>query len=61
MKTLTIEQFQEKFDEYLDKIESGESFLIKSEYGEALILPYAIYKTEIDDLVRIHVEHEGGS
>lgn len=61
MKILTIDQFQEKFDEYFDKVESGESFLIKSEYGEALILPYAVYKTEIDELVRIHTEHEEGS
>jgi hypothetical protein len=61
MKTLTIEQFQEKFDEYFDKVETGETFLIKSEYGEALVVPYAVYKKEIDELVEIYTNHEEGS
>lgn len=60
MKTLTIKELQENFDEYLDKVESGESFLIKSEYGCAVLVPHQEYK-EVDDLIRIHTDHEEGS
>jgi prevent-host-death family protein len=59
METLTIEQLQENFEEYLDKVEAGQSFLIKSEYGTAVLVPYQEYK-EVDDLIRIHTDHEEG-
>jgi prevent-host-death family protein len=59
METLTIEQLQENFEEYLDKVEAGQSFLIKSEYGNAILIPYEEYK-EVDDLIRIHTDHEEG-
>jgi prevent-host-death family protein len=60
MKTVTIEDLQKNFDEYLDKVEAGESFLIKSEYGSAVLVPCQEYK-EVDDLIRIHTDHEEGS
>ena len=59
MKTLTVEELQEKFDYYLDRVEAGESFLIKSEYGEVMLVPYRKYE-EVDDLIRIHTDHEEG-
>jgi hypothetical protein len=55
MKTLTIEEFQADFDAIIERVESGESFLIKSEYGDAIMIPYNQYK-EADDLIRIHTE-----
>jgi prevent-host-death family protein len=60
MKEITIKELQDNFEEYLDKVESGESFLIKSEYGDAMLIPYNNYE-EIDDLIRIHTDHEEGS
>jgi prevent-host-death family protein len=60
METLTIEELQANFEEYLDKVEAGQSFLIKSEYGTAVLVPYEEYE-EVDDLIRIHTDHEEGS
>lgn len=59
MKTLTIEELQQDFDDVISRVENGESFLIKSEYGNAMLIPYGDYK-EVDDLVRIHTDHEEG-
>lgn len=61
MKTITVEELQKNFDEYINKVETGQSFLIKSEYGNAVLIPYSDYTTEIDDLIRIHTDHEEGS
>lgn len=55
MKSITIDQFQEDFDAIIDKVENGQSFLIKSEHGDAMLVPYSQYK-EADDLIRIHTE-----
>jgi len=61
MKILTVQEFQKNFEEYIDKVEAGQSFLIKSEYGNAVLIPYSDYTTEVDDLIRIHTDHEEGS
>ena len=60
MKTLTIEELQKNFEVYLDRVESGESFLIKSKHGNVVLVPYQEYE-EVDDLIRIHTDHEEGS
>jgi antitoxin (DNA-binding transcriptional repressor) of toxin-antitoxin stability system len=60
MKTLTVQELQEKFEYYLDRVETGESFLIKSQYGDAMLIPYNNGEEEIDDLIRIHTDHEEG-
>jgi len=59
METLTIEELQENFEEYMDRVEAGETFIIQSEHGDAMLMPYKSYK-EVDDLVRIHTDHEEG-
>lgn len=59
MKTLTIEELQADFDAIMNRVEGGESFLIKSEHGDAMLIPYGEYK-EVDDLIRIHTDHEEG-
>jgi len=61
MKILTVEELQNNFDEYFEKVEKGETFIIQSNCGNVMLLPYAIYKTEIDDLVRIYTDHEEAS
>jgi PHD/YefM family antitoxin component YafN of YafNO toxin-antitoxin module len=55
MKSITIEELQEDFDSIMDRVENGESFLIHSEHGDAMLIPYSEYE-ESDDLVRIHTE-----
>jgi len=59
MEMFTIEEFQEDFDNLLDRVENGESFMIRSEHGDAMLIPYSEYKEE-DDLIRIHTDHEEG-
>jgi prevent-host-death family protein len=59
MEKYTIEEFQEDFDALLDRVENGESFIISSEYGDAVMIPYAKYE-KVDDLIRIHTDHEEG-
>ena len=56
MEKYTVEEFQEDFDTLLDRVENGESLIITSEYGDAVMIPYAEY-----DLIRIHTDHEEGS
>ena len=59
MKTLTIEELQADFDAIITRVEKGETFLIKSEHGNATLIPYGEYE-EVDDLIRIHTDHEEG-
>jgi len=59
MKTLTVQEVEENFDEIMSRVEKGESFVIASEFGNAMLIPYSQYK-EVDDLIRIHTDHEEG-
>ena len=67
LQKFTVEEFQADFDNLMNRVESGESFLITSEHGNAVIVPYKevinIFEdTGVDDeLIRIHTEHEEGS
>lgn len=40
MESFTVEDFQKHFDELLERVENGESFIITSEYGNAVMIPY---------------------
>lgn len=66
MEKFTIEDLQKNFDEIMERVENGETFLIESEYGNAVIVPYKevidIFKDEDmdEDLIRIHTNHEDG-
>jgi antitoxin (DNA-binding transcriptional repressor) of toxin-antitoxin stability system len=59
MEKFTVEEFQSDFDSLLERVENGESFIITSEHGDAMMIPYSQYK-EVDDLIRIHTDHEEG-
>ena len=63
MEQFTIEHFQQDFDNLLTRVENGESFLITSEYGNAVMTPYAGTNqlSVIDEFVKIHTDHEEGS
>jgi antitoxin (DNA-binding transcriptional repressor) of toxin-antitoxin stability system len=60
MKQLTIEELQQNFDQVMNSVENGETFLIKSENGNVMLVPYGEYK-EDDDFMRIYTNHEEGS
>jgi len=67
LTTFTIEEFQNDFDNIMNRVEGGESFVIKSEHGNAVIVPYnevvQIFQESgvSDELIRIHTDHEEGS
>jgi hypothetical protein len=61
MESFTVEEFQLYFDELIERVENGESFVIKSDYGDAVIVPCNEDSCEeLDELIRIHTEHEDG-
>ena len=67
LQKFTVEEFQSDFDNLIDRVENGESFLITSKYGSAVIVPYKevvdIFEdSDVDEeLIRIHTDHEEGS
>jgi prevent-host-death family protein len=66
MDKFTVEEFQEDFDNLLDRIEDGESFIITDEGKQVVIMPAEDYNYIVDDieahddLIRIHTDHEEG-
>jgi hypothetical protein len=68
LQSFTVEEFQLDFDNLIDRVENGESFLIKSEHGNAVIVPYNDVveicqesNVDFDEIVKIHTDHEEGS
>ena len=67
LQSFTVQEFQNDFDNLMNRVEEGESFIIKSEYGNAVMLPYKevvhiLEENELDDdLIRIHTTHGDGS
>lgn len=67
LQSFTIEEFQSDFDNLMSRVENGESFIITSQHGNAVIVPYKevinIFEDpNVDDeLIRIHTDHEEGS
>lgn len=59
MRSITIQELQSDFDAIIDHVENGESFLIHSKHGSIVLVPYGSDE-EVDDLVRIHTDHEEG-
>tara|TARA_R110000868_G_scaffold354636_2_gene615956 strand:- start:542 stop:709 length:168 start_codon:yes stop_codon:yes gene_type:complete len=54
MKIYTVKEFQEKFDEMIDRVESGEHIGITNGKNTAVMIPAD------DELIRIHTDHEEG-
>lgn len=62
MESFTVEQFQTNFDNLMEKVENGKSFIVTSSYGNAIIMPYnSSFGSSDDDLIRIHTDHEEAS
>jgi hypothetical protein len=40
LQEFTIEEFQNDFDNLIERVENGETFIIRSETGKVIILPY---------------------
>lgn len=67
MQSFTVEEFQADFDHLMERVEKGESFIITSDHGNAVMVPYneivevfgGTYSD--DDLIKIHTDHEEGS
>ena len=55
MEVFTVEQFQERFDELIERVENGEKLGIINENGQA-----AVMMPVDDELIRIHTDHEEG-
>jgi PHD/YefM family antitoxin component YafN of YafNO toxin-antitoxin module len=51
MEVFTVEEFQERFDELMERVENGEHLGIINESGQAAVMIPAD-----DDLIRIHTE-----
>ena len=69
LQKFTVEEFQEDFDNIIQRVENGESFIITDGGRSAVIVPYNetikfAVESNIrvdDDVVRIHTDHEEGS
>ncbi len=70
MKELTVDEFEKDFDAYMDKIEAGETFLIRQPDGRAVVaVPAGAYEsaaasagvTEVDEMSVMYSNHEEGS
>jgi len=51
MEVFTVEEFQERFDELMERVENGEHLGIINENGQAAVMMPAD-----DELLRIHTE-----
>jgi hypothetical protein len=51
MEVFTVEEFQERFDELMERVENGERLGIINDNGQAAVMLPAD-----DDLIRIHTE-----
>lgn len=66
LQSFTVEEFQSDFDNLMDRVENGESLIITSEHGSAVMVPYKevvqVFEdyNVSDDIIRIHTDHEEG-
>ena len=51
MEVFTVEEFQERWDELMTRVENGERIGIINDDGQA-----AVMMSTYDDLIRIHTE-----
>ena len=67
LQSFTVEEFQKNFDNLIQRVENGESFIIQDGDNSAVIVPYnetikyAIESTVDDEMIRLHTDHEEGS
>jgi antitoxin (DNA-binding transcriptional repressor) of toxin-antitoxin stability system len=67
LQSFTVEEFQSDFDNLMQRVENGESFIIRDGENSAVIVPYnetikyAVESLVDEELIHIHTDHEEGS
>lgn len=67
LESFTVEEFQSDFDNLMQRVENGESFIIRDGDNSVVIVPYnetikyAIESVVDEELIHIHTDHEEGS
>jgi antitoxin (DNA-binding transcriptional repressor) of toxin-antitoxin stability system len=70
LQSFTVEEFQADFDNLIERVENGESFIIRDGNKNLVIVPcnetikFASDKIKPivdDELIRLHTDHEEGS
>jgi antitoxin (DNA-binding transcriptional repressor) of toxin-antitoxin stability system len=67
LESFTVEEFQSDFDNLMQRVENGESFIIRDGENSAVIVPYnetinySIDPVVDEELIHIHTDHEEGS
>jgi signal transduction protein with GAF and PtsI domain len=68
MEKFNVEYFQQNFDEIMERVDNGESFIVESDHGDAMLVPYKevvnIFEevgVSEEDFTRLYREHEEGS
>ena len=54
MEIYTVEEFQERWDEMINRVENGEHIAITNGENTAVMMPYD------EELVRLYTEHNEG-
>ena len=49
MTEITVEELQEYFEDYIERVSQGESFLLKGSEGDCVLMPVEEY----EDMIRI--------
>ena len=66
LQKFTVQEFQADFDNLIQRVENGESFIITDGERSAVIVPYnetinfAVESKVDDELIRLHTDHEEG-
>lgn len=58
MEIFTVEEFQDRWDELISRVESGEKLGIINEDGKAAVMMPAEEYHEAEELVKIYTEHD---
>ncbi len=62
MEIFTVEEFQDRWDELISRVEKGEKLGIINEDGHAAVMmPADEYKQATDELTRIYRDHDEAS
>ena len=64
LQSFTVEEFQSDFDNLMNRVENGESFIIRDGNNSVVIVPYTetikyMVESVVDkELIHIHTDHE---
>ena len=67
LESFTVEELQSDFDNLINRVENGESFIIRDGNNSAVIVPYnetikyAVESVVDEELIHIHTDHGEGS